>query len=158
MRVETIISLRRSNIAASLLPLTCELSITLQRMVYCIAFGCNNKDGDHKRGVRFHHLPLRNKPLLKQWLTKLRLQNPPVRRSSLVCSEHFEPDCFQRDLQAELLGTKPRIHLKPDAVPTIFTFTSKRKQRSTGQKRRHNQVTIYCLFQSTCHLQQTLLM
>ena len=69
MRVETIISLRRSNIAASLLPLTCELSITLQRMVCCIAFGCNNKDGDRKRGVRFHRLPLRNKPLLKQWLT-----------------------------------------------------------------------------------------
>ena len=142
MRVETIISLRRSNIAASLLPLTCELSITLQRMVYCIAFGCNNKDGDRKRGVRFHHLPLRNKPLLKQWLTKLRLQNPLVRRSSLVCSEHFEPDCFQRDLQAELLGTKPRIHLKPDAVQQ---FSLSPPNENNNQQDR-NEDTIRLLF------------
>ena len=69
-------------------------------MAYCIAFVCNNKNGDRKRGVLFHHLPLSSKPLLKQWLTKLRLQNSPVRRSSLVCSENFEPDCLQLDLQA----------------------------------------------------------
>ena len=37
-----------------------------------------------------------------------------------VCSEHFEPSCFKRDLQAELMGTKPRNILKDDAVPTIF--------------------------------------
>ena len=37
-----------------------------------------------------------------------------------VCSEHFEPSCFQRDLQAELMGTKPRNILKDNAVPTMF--------------------------------------
>ena len=37
-----------------------------------------------------------------------------------VCSEHFEPSCFKRDLQAELISTKPRNILKNDTVPTIF--------------------------------------
>ena len=37
-----------------------------------------------------------------------------------VCSEHFELLCFKHDLQAELIGTKPRNILKDDAVPTIF--------------------------------------
>ena len=37
-----------------------------------------------------------------------------------VCSEHFEPSCFKRNLQAELMGTKPRNILKDDAVPAIF--------------------------------------
>ena len=106
------------------------------------AFGCNNKDGDCKRGVHFHHLPLRNKPLLKQWLTKIWLQNPSVRRSSLVCSEHFEADCFQRDLQAELLETKSQIHLKLDAVPTILLSPS----NANNDQQDRNEDTIRLLF------------
>ncbi|KAJ8910936.1 hypothetical protein NQ315_014356 [Exocentrus adspersus] len=39
---------------------------------------------------------------------------PPYAR---VCSEHFSPECYQRDLQHELLGLPLRKKLKPDAVP-----------------------------------------
>lgn len=114
------------------------------RMVYCIAYGCNHKDKDRARGVRFHRLPLANKPLLKQWLVKLRLKDPPVTRNSRVCSEHFSADCFERDLQAELLCTKTKICLKPDAVPTIFSFApTPQPDRSTGKKRKHEAVSKY---------------
>ena len=93
-----------------------------------------------ERGVRFYRLPIGNKPLLKQWLTKLRLKDPPVSKNSRVCTDHFHPDCFERDLKAELLGTKPRVCLKADAVPTIFSFESTRQDRTTGKKRKHVQV------------------
>lgn len=39
---------------------------------------------------------------------------PPYSR---VCSEHFSPMCYQRDLQHELLGLPLRKKLKRDAVP-----------------------------------------
>lgn len=38
---------------------------------------------------------------------------------SRVCSQHFSPDCYQRDLQHELLGLPLRKRLKPDAVPNM---------------------------------------
>ena len=107
-------------------------------MVHCIVFGCNNRDRARCRGIRFFRLPLQNKPLLARWLAKLRLKDPPVSENSRLCSEHFEADCFERGpgLQAELLGGNARICLKPDAVPTIFTFTKLPNPRSTGEKRR----------------------
>lgn len=36
-----------------------------------------------------------------------------------VCSAHFSPKCYHRDLQHELLGLPLRKKLKPDAVPDI---------------------------------------
>ena len=47
-----------------------------------------------------------------------------------VCSGHFERSYFKRDLQAELMGTKPRNILKDDAVPTIF----KKSQGPSGKR------------------------
>ena len=51
---------------------------------------------------------------------------------SRICSEHFKPHCFKRDLRAELMGTKPRNELKDDAVPTLFQHSqcSSRKRIS----------------------------
>lgn len=36
-----------------------------------------------------------------------------------ICSAHFSPKCYRRDLQHELLGLPLRKKLKPDAVPDI---------------------------------------
>ena len=47
-----------------------------------------------------------------------------------VCSGHFERSYFKRDLQAELMGTKPRNILKDDAVPTIL----KKSQDPSGKR------------------------
>ena len=105
------------------------------RMMHCIAYGCNNIDKDIKRSVQFYRLSLTNKPLLKQWLSKRHLQDLPISDNSRVCTDYFQPDCFERDLQAELLGTKARVHLKADAVPTLFFFVSTRQDRSTGKRR-----------------------
>lgn len=101
-----------------------------------MAYGCNNSVADYKRGISFHTLPLNNPDLLKKWLAKLRLENPPIRKSSRLCSEHFEKDCFERGLRAELMpDVKQRRILKPDAVPTIFAHVKAVKEGPTSTRR-----------------------
>jgi len=53
-----------------------------------------------------------------------------------VCSEHFESNCFERDLKAELMGTKEINILKDDAFTTIFShvLSPSRKRISSLQR------------------------
>ena len=109
--------------------------ISIAKMPQCIAYGCNNRSEDLSKGISFFRLPLKNPALLKTWIAKLRLENPPIKETSRICSAHFE-DCFECDLKAELLpGTKSRPRLKPDAVPTIFSFKPQPEPRPTSTKR-----------------------
>ena len=64
---------------------------------------------------------IKKEEIKKKWLHNLNRKFIPETLS--VCSEHFEPSSFKRDLQAELMGTKPRKILKNDAVPTIFKLS-----------------------------------
>ena len=76
-------------------------------MVYCSAVGCNNDSRyvGRKQGVSYHRFPTDDK-LLKEWLAKLSRLDLVVTKDSRVCSFHFEPECYERDLKAELLGLK----------------------------------------------------
>ncbi|XP_033118575.1 THAP domain-containing protein 1-like [Anneissia japonica] len=93
-------------------------------MVFCTAFGCKNKS-DPTKNVSFHKLPLNRPVLLKKWLVNMRRDNPVVSKHVAVCSDHFKPSCFKRDLIGELTG-KPsrRRQLVDDAVPTLFSFNT----------------------------------
>ena len=56
-----------------------------------------------------------------------------------MCSEHFEADCFEKDLVLELTGKRSKRKLKPDAVPSIFDFNTsslagKRTRESTENR------------------------
>ena len=54
---------------------------------------------------------------------------------SRVCLLHLEPECYKRDLKAELLGlTSTQRNLKPDAVPTIFDHRPKKKPRLSSER------------------------
>ena len=86
-------------------------------MTNCGAPGCTNRSANNKN-ISFHRLSSKKEEIKKKWLHNLNRKFIPETLS--VCSEHFEPSCFKRDLQAELMGTKPRNILKDDAVPTIF--------------------------------------
>ena len=55
-----------------------------------------------------------------------------------VFSEHFQWSCFKRDLQAELMGTKPRNILKDDAVPTIFKHSQGPSRKRVSSFEREN--------------------
>ena len=63
-----------------------------------------------------------------------------VTKDTRVCSDHFEPDCFERDLKGELLGLKATRTLKPDALPTL----------SIGQER-----SLDCRLKTVCMTEQS---
>ena len=60
------------------------------------------------------------------------MKNYSFDNAKKVCHEYFEESCFETELQ-ERLGFKIRKHLKPDAVPTIFSF---KPTQSHGQQER----------------------
>ena len=90
-------------------------------MVYCCAVGCSHDSGSvsKEQGISFHRLPTESS-LLQEWLAKISRVDFVVTIDTRLCSDHFEPDCFERDLKAELLGLKAKSTLKLNAVPTIF--------------------------------------
>ncbi|XP_046558614.1 uncharacterized protein LOC124267684 isoform X4 [Haliotis rubra] len=106
-------------------------------MVFCMAFGCSNKNDAYERGVSFHRLPLSQTALLEQWLLLMRLENPHVTQHARVCSDHFSPDCYLPDRRLDLGmgGGKRRRLLKPNAVPTLFNFHKVSKINSRSTKR-----------------------
>ena len=53
----------------------------------------------------------------------MKLKDPTLTTHSRLCSAHFTADCYETDLKAKLLGTKLKVCLKEDAVPTIFDFS-----------------------------------
>ena len=106
-------------------------------MVYCNAVGCNNDSRyvGSKQGVSYHRFPTDDK-LLKEWLAKLSRLDLVVTKASRVCWLHFKPECYKRDLKAELLAlASTQRHLKPDTVPTIFDHRRKKKPRLSSERR-----------------------
>ena len=99
-------------------------------MVYCAAIGCTN-DSKFVKGVGYYYVKSRKTDVQKQWIVKLRRKDLVVNSNTVVCGQHFEEDCFERDLKAELLNIKRTKKLKDDAVPTIFNFPG-----TVTQKRR----------------------
>ena len=98
-------------------------------MVYCAAFDCNN-DSRYTTGISYHCFP-RDEALRSQCLAKI----------SRLCSEHFTPDCYERDLKAEILGLKPRSTLKPGAIPTVFSHRRpSERPRLSSEKRSEEKV------------------
>ena len=105
-------------------------------MVYCCAVGCSNdsRSVSKEHGISFHRLPTENS-LLQKWLAKISRVDFVVTKDTRLCSDHFEPDCFERDLRAELRGSKGKRKLKPDAVPTIFDHRPRKKPRLSTEQR-----------------------
>lgn len=119
-------------------------------MVYCAAFDCNN-DSRYTTGISYHCFP-RDEALRSQWLAKISRADLVVSKNSRLCSEHFTPECYVRDLKAEILGLKPRSTLKPGAIPTFFFASKTIKKTSTIIRevfRRESQKRVYSLCNCT---------
>ena len=101
-------------------------------MPSCSAIGCQKRSG--RDAVSFHRLPTTNR---KAWLTKIKRQGGEKLSDLRICSDHFETDCFKRDMKAELMGTKPEVELKKNAIPTIFTFNPSTEKRKLSEARKH---------------------
>ena len=65
-------------------------------MVNCSSVGCTNRSND-RPDLSFHRIPTDGK-IWKQWLTNMR-RDGKLPKTIIVCTEHFECDCFICDLQ-----------------------------------------------------------
>ena len=117
-------------------------------MPWCVAVGCSNDKKETKDGkpLSYHRFPHSNKEILSKWISNMKRKGHSATeayqpsKTSTLCSEHFEPDCFQEDLYDKYVGRapgrKPRTLLKPDAVPTLFQHNQdKAKPRTTSLRR-----------------------
>ena len=101
----------------------------------CIAAGCNTKDSE---GYSLHTFP-RDKELRDKWIRAVKRQRSNwdgPSKYSLLCSKHFEPDCFKTEgsRYRDEVGIPAKKRLKPDAVPTIFPLSIHGGSTGIGQK------------------------
>ena len=137
-------------------------------MVHCVAVGCSNRSPrDSNRGISFHRLPLKDKGPLSKWLAQIKRENLPQMKHCHVCSEHFEPTCFDCEYRLDILPNNlSRRHLKEDAIPTLFQHTKKLSHRPASERRRnralheevnillslHKQGLLFSRLSPVCHL------
>ena len=70
-------------------------------MPNCAAFGCTNRSSE-KPSLLFRQIPsgTRDKQLRTRWLNNIKRDGElPKNNSFYICSEHFEDECFERDLK-----------------------------------------------------------
>ena len=85
----------------------------------CVAAGWSNT---HSDSISMHKFP-KDPELRQKWEKQVQRTREQwsATDTSVLCSEHFEADCFEVDsMLAEQMGLKKRKRLKPDAVPTVF--------------------------------------
>ncbi|XP_049906779.1 uncharacterized protein LOC126394139 isoform X5 [Epinephelus moara] len=89
--------------------------------------GCKGYKKARSRGVVFHSLPTRDPERCRKWLKAIQSpkfdENTPVSKygNIRVCSQHFKPEDYEPDIQAELMKTTPRKILKSNVIPTVFS-------------------------------------
>ena len=106
-------------------------------MVNCGAPNCTNrskkrtKDVGDGRVLTFHKLPSESKHKLLRdtWLVKIKREYIP--KEMFICSDHFEADCYERDLKVMLLTFYLLRQIKPSggsrhAAKFIFAQTIKK--------------------------------
>ena len=65
-------------------------------MPNCGAPGCTNQSTTHPE-KSFHRLPsISKKSMRDSWMAKI---NRKLLPKIFICSDHFEPECFKRDLK-----------------------------------------------------------
>uniref|UniRef100_A0A182PHA9 THAP-type domain-containing protein n=1 Tax=Anopheles epiroticus TaxID=199890 RepID=A0A182PHA9_9DIPT len=79
--------------------------------------------------ITYHKFPT-NPERLDQWIEFCNLSKESFPKSAykFLCSNHFAPECFERDMRGELLYGTKRMTLAKDAIPTIRTSTQQLKR------------------------------
>uniref|UniRef100_G3TG33 THAP domain containing 3 n=1 Tax=Loxodonta africana TaxID=9785 RepID=G3TG33_LOXAF len=80
----------------------------------CAARQCCNRYSNRRKQLTFHRFPFSRPELLKEWVLNIGRGNFKPKQHTVICSEHFRPECFSA------FGN--RKNLKHNAVPTVFAF------------------------------------
>lgn len=110
----------------------------------CCVVGCS-KNTKRRDDVSFHHFP-KDKDTRLRWVTAISRENLPDRyaETAYVCSDHFLPEDFERNLQAELTKKAHRPRLKAGAVPSVFPHKpppAKRRKSQYQERKEHEEVS-----------------
>jgi len=102
--------------------------------IRCRVDSCRNSvKGTKHTDISFHKFP-KNPHLRKVWIKFTRKPGSWNPDNSYICSDHFSPDEFIRNLQAELLQLPARRRvLKKTAVPSVYN--AHKKPSEAKQKR-----------------------
>ncbi|XP_051263350.1 THAP domain-containing protein 6 isoform X2 [Dicentrarchus labrax] len=84
---------------------------------FCAAYGCSHERSiqTRSRGITFHRFPKDNS-LKRQWELAVKREGFVAAERSLLCSEHFKPDDFDRTGQI--------VRLRHGVKPSVFNFPS----------------------------------
>lgn len=99
----------------------------------CVVQFCSNSN---ETGHIMHKFP-KDPNLRRQWLKFVQLKRANFKEPSaysVICNDHFSPDCYERNFLEEM-GFKKQKKLLPGAVPTIqstpaATTSSEARKRS----------------------------
>ena len=81
-------------------------------MPHCQVANCRNNSSCNCQGISYFVFP-QSSSLCRKWIHLCdREVGWKPRKDYQICSSHFTPEDFQQDLQAELLGTRPKLKLK----------------------------------------------
>ena len=104
-------------------------------MLSCAVPTCNNSSSRKVKAddVKGWHMIPSDKNLQSKWIaaSKRILPYPKKDRDVQFCGIHFADECFERNIMAELMGSKS-YNLKEDAVPTIFRFSKSKRNRNSS--------------------------
>ena len=99
----------------------------------CAVPGCFERPGE---SLSYHKLP-KSMELRQAWVKAANLDPSKVVGVQKICSKHFPPEAYQRDLKSELMGTKRIVSLIPGVVPSIF---SRSQKRGSERGQDHNRI------------------
>ena len=83
--------------------------------IVCAVAICNSPKCN---SIIYHKFP-KDSELAKKWIVACKRKDKINPKTSSVCSEHFLPSDYKRDLQNELLGRPIKQILNKDAVPSV---------------------------------------
>ncbi|XP_060708051.1 THAP domain-containing protein 3 isoform X1 [Hemiscyllium ocellatum] len=93
----------------------------------CAAYNCTNRYSSKNKELTFHRFPFSKPDLLVQWMNNVGRAEFKPNQHTVICSEHFKPECFNT------WGN--RKNLKHNAVPTVFSYSEIMKQRHRARKK-----------------------
>ena len=131
----------------------------------CVAFGCT--EYAQSSSYSFHVFP-KDPKRRKEWALKVKRKGHDGKlwmpgQHDCLCSKHFEEEDFTTRTQLQRQGVLPShikfaAQLKPDAVPSLFSYNEKTKQKhqdsankraSLAKKRSYREFMEVSVFQQT---------
>ncbi len=115
----------------------------------------------HPPETSLHKFP-KDPDLRRKWIQACKRKDAFNAQSAIICSRHFSPDCFERDLRSELLHKKKARILKPGSIPTINLAppsttgadTEEVSSRQHRREKREQKEVATALLQEACALER----